>query len=60
MIGHMNREDVVRHAEAVFAALQNEHSMTFEQCRRVATHIVRMCGSLKSCKERDLVKEPVE
>ena len=54
MIGHMNREDVVRHAEAVYKALREQHNYSAEQTRRIATHIVRLCGSLKLAKEQDL------
>lgn len=58
MDGHMNRETVKSHAEAVLNALRRDHSYSLEQCRRICTEIVRTIGKLKSAKTRD--SEPKE
>ena len=57
MDGHMNRETVKSHSEAVLYALRKDHGYTDEQVRRICTDIVRTLGSLKSAKVKDLSSE---
>lgn len=60
MLGHMNRETVISHAEAVYKALRDQHKYSEEQIRRICTHIVRKIGKLKSAKTADLEQKPLD